>query len=112
MLFRSVLLVREHERAGLHHISFEVADTDDLFMGHAHLRSLKRYEHMQGISRVAIGGQMTDSWLDPWNRMHEHWSDIDRLNAANGSRLIDATTEVSGTWGEPGSQRFLQHCSP
>ena len=85
---------------------------DDLFKGHAFLKKLGKYEHMQGISRVAIGGQMTDFWLDPWNRMHEHWSDIDRLNVASGSRLIDAASEVSATWGEPGSQRFLQHCSP
>lgn len=107
-----VLLLRRNDRAGLHHISYEVADVDDLFLGHAHLRKSGKYEHLQGISRVAIGGQITDFWLDPWGRMHEHWSDIDRLNAANGSRLIDLSTEVSATWGAPGSQRFLQYCSP
>ncbi|MFM9971805.1 MAG: VOC family protein [Burkholderiales bacterium] len=107
-----VLLVRKNENAGLHHISFEVADVDDLFLGHTHLRQNGKYEHLQGISRVAVGGQITDFWLDPWNRMHEHWSDIDRLNVASGSRLIDLSSDVSATWGAPGSQRFLQHCSP
>lgn len=107
-----VLLVRRNERAGLHHISYEVADVDDLFLGHAHLKSVGKYEHLAGVSRIAVGGQITDFWLDPWNRMHEHWSDIDRLNAASGSRKIDATREVSATWGPPGSQRFLTHCSP
>ena len=107
-----VLLIRKNERAGLHHISYEVADVDDLFLGHAHLKRTGKYEHLQGISRVAVGGQITDFWLDPWGRMHEHWSDIDRLNKANGSRTIDVASDVSATWGSPGSQRFLQYCSP
>lgn len=108
-----VLLVRKNERAGLHHISYEVQDVDDLFLGHQHLKRQGKYEHMAGVSRIAVGGQITDFWLDPWNRMHEHWSDIDRLNVASGSRLIDvAAEEVSATWGEPGSPRFLMQCSP
>jgi catechol 2,3-dioxygenase-like lactoylglutathione lyase family enzyme len=107
-----VLLVRKNEKAGLHHISYEVADVDDLFLGHAHLKNAGKYEHLQGISRVAVGGQITDFWLDPWGRMHEHWSDIDRLNASSGSRVIDLSAEISATWGAPGSKRFLQYCSP
>jgi len=108
-----VLLVRRNEKAGLHHVAFEVQDIDDLFLGHQHLKRSGKYESMTGVYRNMMGGQITDFWLDPWKHMHEHWSDIDRLNVASGSRLIDAAgEEVSAGWGDPVSQRFMMHCSP
>ena len=79
-----------NERAGLNHLSFEVADIDDVFTGHEHLRQLGKYEHMWGIGRHLLGSQIYDYWSDPWGRVHEHWSDTDRLNRKNGSNLISA----------------------
>src|SRR6266511_733935 len=96
-----------NERAGLNHLSFEVADIDDVFTGHEHLKKLGKYEHMWGIGRHLLGSQIYDYWSDPWGRVHEHWSDTDRLNTKNGSNLISAEEGLLSQWGERPPERFL-----
>jgi len=59
-----------NERAGLNHLSFEVQDIDDVFMGHEYLKQLGKYEHMWGIGRHLLGSQIYDYWADPWGRVH------------------------------------------
>jgi catechol 2,3-dioxygenase-like lactoylglutathione lyase family enzyme len=102
-----VFFVVRNERAGLNHFSFEVADIDDVFTGHEHLRKLGKYEHMWGIGRHLLGSQIYDYWADPWGRVHEHWSDTDRLNRKNGSNLISAEDGLVSQWGERPPERFL-----
>jgi catechol 2,3-dioxygenase-like lactoylglutathione lyase family enzyme len=97
----------KNERAGLNHLSFEVADIDDVFTGHEHLVKLGKYEHMWGIGRHLLGSQIYDYWSDPWGRVHEHWSDTDRLNVKNGSNLISAEDGLISQWGERPPERFL-----
>ncbi len=101
-----------NERAGLNHLSFEVSDIDDVFTGHEHLRTLGKYEHFWGLGRHLLGSQVYDYWADPWGRVHEHWSDTDRLNVANGSNLISAEEGLTSQWGEPPPDKFIQHVSP
>lgn len=101
-----------NERAGLNHLSFEVSDIDDVFTGHEHLRRLGKYEHFWGLGRHLLGSQIYDYWADPWGRVHEHWSDTDRLNVANGSNLISAEEGLTSQWGEPPPDKFIQHVSP
>jgi hypothetical protein len=96
-----------NERAGLNHLSFEVADIDDVFTGHEHLQKLGKYEHMWGIGRHLLGSQIYDYWSDPWGRVHEHWSDTDRLNRKNGSNLISAEEGLQSQWGERPPERFI-----
>jgi catechol 2,3-dioxygenase-like lactoylglutathione lyase family enzyme len=100
------------DRAGLNHLSFEVADIDDVFTGHEHLESLDKYEHMWGVGRHILGSQIYDYWSDPWGRVHEHWSDSDRLNAANGSNLISVQEGLGSQWGEPAPQKFIDRIVP
>jgi catechol 2,3-dioxygenase-like lactoylglutathione lyase family enzyme len=95
------------EQAGLNHLSFEVADVDDVFTGHEYLKNLGKYEHMWGLGRHILGSQIFDYWSDPWGRVHEHWSDSDRLNASNGSNLISAAEGLGSQWGEPAPQKFI-----
>jgi catechol 2,3-dioxygenase-like lactoylglutathione lyase family enzyme len=99
-------------RAGLNHLSFEVQDIDDVFMGHEHLARLGKYEHMWGIGRHLLGSQVYDYWSDPWGRVHEHWSDTDRLNARNGSNLISAEEGLRSQWGERAPQKFIERVCP
>jgi catechol 2,3-dioxygenase-like lactoylglutathione lyase family enzyme len=95
------------DKIGLNHLSFEVADVDDVFTGHEHLKSIDKYEHMWGLGRHLLGSQIFDYWSDPWGRVHEHWSDSDRLNVANGSQLISAEEGFGSQWGEPAPQKFI-----
>lgn len=107
-----VFFCMNHERAGLNHLSFEVQDIDDVFIGHEHMRSLGEYEHMWGIGRHVLGSQVYDYWADPWGRVHEHWADSDRLNAKNGSNLISAEDGLQSQWGEPPPEKFIQRVCP
>ena len=96
------------DRTGLNHLSYEVADIDDVFTGHEHMKSLGKYEHMWGMGRHILGSQVFDYWADPWGRVHEHWSDSDRLNAADGSNLISAEEGLGSQWGDPAPQKFIE----
>jgi hypothetical protein len=101
-----------NNRAGLNHLSFEVQDIDDVFMGHEHMQRLGKYEHMWGIGRHLLGSQIYDYWSDPWGRVHEHWSDTDRLNAKNGSNLLSAEEGFRSQWGERAPQKFIERVCP
>jgi hypothetical protein len=100
------------ERAGLNHLSFEVHDLDDVFTGHQYLGDLAKYEHMWGIGRHLLGSQIYDYWADPWGRIHEHWADSDRLNAANGGQLMPIEEGLQSQWGEAPPDKFVGHVSP
>jgi hypothetical protein len=106
-----VFFAINHSHAGLNHISFEVQDMDDVFMGHQHMRDTGKYEHMWGIGRHLLGSQVYDYWADPWRRVHEHWADSDRLNIKNGSNLLSAEEALVSQWGDPPPQKFIEHVS-
>jgi hypothetical protein len=101
-----------NDRAGLNHLSYEVQDIDDVFMGHEHMARLGKYEHMWGIGRHLLGSQIYDYWSDPWGRVHEHWSDTDRLNAKNGSNLLSVEEGLRSQWGERAPQKFIERVCP
>ena len=102
----------KNERAGLNHLSFEVQDIDDVFMGHEHLTGLGKYEHMWGIGRHLLGSQVYDYWADPWRRVHEHWADTDRLNVGNGGHLLPAEEALRSQWGTRPPEKFIGHVTP
>jgi hypothetical protein len=107
-----VFFALHHGHAGLNHISFEVQDIDDVFMGHYFMREYGKYEHMWGIGRHLLGSQVYDYWADPWGRIHEHWADSDRFNIKNGSNLISAEEGLTSQWGEPPPQKLLERVVP
>jgi catechol 2,3-dioxygenase-like lactoylglutathione lyase family enzyme len=101
-----------NERTGLNHFSFEVQDIDDVFIGHEHLTSLGKFEHMWGIGRHLLGSQVYDYWADPWGRVHEHWADTDRLNVQNGGNLVSADEGLRSQWGTRPPEKFVGHVTP
>ncbi len=108
----SLFVLAYPPHAGLNHISFEVYDVDDVFMGHEHLRSKGKYEHMWGIGRHTLGSQIYDYWADPWGRVHEHWADSDRINVHNGSNLVPAEIGLASQWGERVPEKMLTRVTP
>jgi hypothetical protein len=107
-----VLFCLNNEKAGLNHLSFEVQDIDDVFMGHYYLNQFGQYEHLWGIGRHLLGSQVYDYWSDPWGRIHEHWADSDRLNLNNGSNLVPVEEALISQWGGPPPQKFIERVSP
>jgi catechol 2,3-dioxygenase-like lactoylglutathione lyase family enzyme len=105
-----VLLCTSGAKAGLNHIGFEVQDIDDLALGHDYLKSKGKYDHIWGIGRHLSGSQVFDYWLDPWERIHEHWTDTDLLNSANAANTMPIT-DLRSQWGDPAPERFKNHVS-
>jgi catechol 2,3-dioxygenase-like lactoylglutathione lyase family enzyme len=101
----------QNEKAGLNHVSFEVHDIDDVFVGHEYLAAKKKYQPIWGIGRHVLGSQVYDYWADPWGRVHEHWADSDRLNAHDGSNLCTVEDGLTSQWGEPPPASFVAHAS-
>ncbi len=106
-----VFFAMKHEKAGLNHFSFEVPDIDAVFVDHAYLMKLGKYEHMWGVGRHILGSQVYDYWSDPWGRVHEHWADSDRLNVKNGSNVLSAEEGLNSQWGEPIPEKFMHRIS-
>jgi catechol 2,3-dioxygenase-like lactoylglutathione lyase family enzyme len=90
---------------GVHHISFEVLDIDDLYIGHDCLANAG-YRHVWGIGRHKQGSQIFDYWLDPSGIMYEHWTDSDMLNAA-ATPGRDTVPNALGPWGPPLPPLFI-----
>ena len=93
------LLMLEMGEAKLGHVAWEVADFDDLMVGHDHLINLG-VRHYWGIGRHVLGGQIFDYWKDPLGFTIEHWTDSDLLTAATppgAHHLLEAGSQ----WGPP-----------
>ena len=100
------------ERAGLNHLSFEVHDFDDVLIGHEHLKA-KGYRPTWGVGRHRLGSQVFDYWFDPWERVHEHWTDTDLLNIHAEPGLNISGIGTQGPWGPyPPTNGFSTHATP
>ena len=107
-----VFLFVHNENAGLNHISYEVPDFDDVMMGHEFLKAADKYKHVWGLGRHVLGSQIFDYWMDPWDRVHEHWCDTDVLNADYGTKLVAAEEGFGSQWGTDAPMEFIGHVSP
>lgn len=101
----------EGPKVGLNHLAFEVQNFDDLMLGHHHLRAAGR-KHVWGVGRHVLGAQVFDYWKDPWGRVHEHWTDTDRLTSRVPANLVPAEEGLSSQWGEAVPQHFIAHATP
>jgi Glyoxalase/Bleomycin resistance protein/Dioxygenase superfamily len=106
------LLCIEGPKVGLNHISFEVQNFDDVMLGHEHLQEANKYKHVWGIGRHVLGSQIFDYWQDPWNRVHEHWTDTDMLNIHYKSKRVAAEEGLNSQWGEPVPHELTEHATP
>ncbi len=107
-----ISFVVRHPEAGAHHVSFEVEKADDIFMGHDHLQRQGKYEHIRGINRHALGSQLFDYWMSPFEQIHEHWISLEQMTAksAFGSHRVDS--DMAHDHGDKVTPRFARHASP
>ncbi|WP_176158249.1 catechol 1,2-dioxygenase [Burkholderia multivorans] len=106
-----VFMCFKGDESGLNHVSFEMNDIDAVFADHHWLMGTGKYEHMWGPGRHYLGSQVFDYWADPWGRIHEHWADSDRVNAAYESRQCSAEEGFVSQWGEHPPEKFLTRVS-
>lgn len=85
---------------GLLHAAFEVANLDDLMLGHEHLKVKKR-KAAWGVGRHIMGSQVFDYWKDPFGNELEHWTDGDLFTAADPPQKMPMSAVLAVQWGSP-----------
>lgn len=85
---------------GILHAAFEVANLDDLMLGHQHLKARKR-EQAWGVGRHIMGSQIFDYWKDPFGNELEHWTDGDLFTAADPPQKQPLSALLAVQWGAP-----------
>jgi catechol-2,3-dioxygenase len=85
---------------GLLHAAYEVANLDDLMLGHQHLKTRKR-EQAWGVGRHIMGSQIFDYWKDPFGNELEHWTDGDLFTAADPPQKMPMSELLAVQWGSP-----------
>lgn len=96
----TVFLAQLPQKPSFLHAAFEVANMDDLMLGHSHLKTKNR-EAVWGVGRHILGSQIFDYWQDPWGHELEHWTDGDLFTAADGSNKAPASDLLAVQWGAP-----------
>ncbi len=107
-----VIFVVRHPTAGAHHTSFEVENADDIFMGHDYLQRLGKYEHIRGISRHALGSQIFDYWMSPFEQIHELWISTEQMTVQSGFGAHRVDSDMAHDHGDKVTPRFSKHTSP
>lgn len=85
---------------GLLHAAFEVANLDDLMLGHQHLKAAGR-QAAWGVGRHIMGSQVFDYWKDPFGNELEHWTDGDLFTAADPPQKQPMRALLAVQWGSP-----------
>jgi hypothetical protein len=94
------LLMLAMGEAKLGHVAWEVADFDDLMVGHDRLAQIGA-RHYWGIGRHILGGQIFDYWKDPLGFTVEHWTDGDLLDGAVPAQAHHLLEAGGNQWGPP-----------
>jgi catechol 2,3-dioxygenase-like lactoylglutathione lyase family enzyme len=98
------------ERNGMHHVSYEVEGVDDIFFGYDYMTA-RSHDHVRGIGRHALGSQIFNYWMSPYDQMHEHWKSQERMNANSAFNRIQIGEGLSYDTGEKPSRRFVTQSS-
>ncbi len=96
----TLFLAQLPQKVDVLHAAFEVANLDDLRLGHQHLKAAGR-DAAWGVGRHIMGSQMFDYWRDPWGHELEHWTDGDLLTAADPPQKQTMQALLAVQWGSP-----------
>ncbi len=91
--------------SGLNHVSFEMVNIDDVFMGHEILEK-QGYEPEWGIGRHYSGSQIFDYWRSPFGQTHEHQTDGDVFDNTYPPQVVDIMLEGDPKNPEPGPSQW------
>jgi len=106
-----VIFLLRGPRAGLHHVSYQVEGVDDIFFGFDYMKH-RNHDHVRGIGRHALGSQVFNYWMSPFDQMHEHWVSYEKMNAYSRFNRIPIGEGMSHDTGEKPSERFIKQASP
>jgi catechol 2,3-dioxygenase-like lactoylglutathione lyase family enzyme len=95
----TIFLAQLPGQLGLLHAAFEVANFDDLMLGHQHLKARQR-KAAWGVGRHVMGSQIFDYWKDPFGNELEHWTDGDLFTAADPPQKMPMSALLAVQWGD------------
>lgn len=96
----TLFLAQSPKGPGFNHAAFEVADLDDLMLGHQRLKETGRQAEW-GVGRHILGSQVFDYWRDPWGHTLEHWTDGDLFTASDAPGVATLQDLLGVQWGPP-----------
>jgi catechol 2,3-dioxygenase-like lactoylglutathione lyase family enzyme len=94
----TIFLLQAPSGPGFNHAAFEVANLDDLMLGHTHLERAGRTAAW-GVGRHILGSQIFDYWRDPWGQELEHWTDGDLFTAEDPPAKQTLQALLAAQWG-------------
>ncbi|MDR5825984.1 VOC family protein [Caballeronia sp. LZ043] len=106
-----VIFLMRGQRAGMHHVSYQVEGVDDIFFGYDHM-TRGTHDHVRGIGRHALGSQIFNYWMSPFEQMHEHWISHEKMNAHSKFNRIQIGEGMSYDTGERPPERFVKQTTP
>ncbi|HVV92708.1 MAG TPA: VOC family protein [Hyphomicrobiales bacterium] len=106
-----IVFVIRGASAGMHHVSYQVEGIDDIFFGFDHMEKGGQ-DHVRGIGRHALGSQIFDYWMSPFNQMHEHWFSTEKMNAESGMNYVQIGEGMVHDTGAPPPERFVKQATP
>ena len=106
-----VIFLLRGARAGMHHVSYQVEGVDDIFFGFDHM-TRQSHDHVRGIGRHALGSQIFNYWMSPFEQMHEHWISHEKMNAQSRFNHIQIGEGMSYDTGEKPPERFVKQATP
>jgi hypothetical protein len=95
--------------AGLNHVSFEMLNIDDVFMGHELLKRKSKecgYELEWGVGRHYQGSQIFDYWRSPFKQVHEHQTDGDYLDNTIPPQIVNPMSDGDPDYPEFGPSQW------
>lgn len=106
-----VLGLAKSSHSGLHHLSFEVMDIDEIEMGAQHLIRLG-YASAFGLGRHVAGSNYFHYIRDPWNSLVEYFWDIDVISQDDSEwqPLNASPQDLTAVWAtSPPPPEFIQN---
>ncbi|WP_198021415.1 VOC family protein [Burkholderia sp. WSM2232] len=105
-----VIFLLRGARAGMHHVSYQVEGVDDIFFGFDHM-TRQSHDHVRGIGRHALGSQIFNYWMSPFEQMHEHWISHEKMDAQSRFNHIQIGEGMSYDTGEKPPERFVKQAT-
>jgi catechol 2,3-dioxygenase-like lactoylglutathione lyase family enzyme len=93
-------------RRGLHHLSFEVQDSEAQFMAHRWMKQ-RGHSPVWGVGRHQLGSHIFDVWRDPDGNRFETYSDTDLLTADAKPALSPIDKVGLDLWSDDHFQKYF-----
>lgn len=91
---------------GLHHMSFEVQDTEQQMISHRLLQK-KGYQSVWGVGRHPLGSHIFDLWKDPNGLRFETFSDTDWCNNDRAPRDHPVQETEMDLWSNDSFEKYF-----